>query len=49
MPAIIDPQEPERTDAPLWRKLLWFMGIAVASSAATLALAYALRLLLFLK
>ncbi len=31
---------------PLWRRLAWFFGIAVASSAVTVAVAYALKALL---
>jgi hypothetical protein len=31
---------------PLWRRLAWFFGIAVASSAVTVAVAYALKSLL---
>lgn len=31
---------------PLWRRLAWFFGIAVASSAVTVLTAYGLRTLL---
>lgn len=31
---------------PLWRRLVWFVGIAVASSLATVAVAYALKAML---
>lgn len=31
---------------PLWRRLAWFFGIAIASSAATVAVAYLLKALL---
>ena len=31
---------------PLWRRLAWFFGIAIASSAVTVAVAYALKALL---
>ena len=31
---------------PLWRRLAWFVGIAVASSAVTVLIAYGLRTLL---
>jgi hypothetical protein len=31
---------------PLWRRLAWFFGIAIASSAVTVAAAYALKALL---
>ena len=50
MRAIIEPQpppEPGAPRAPLWRRLLWFAGLAVAGSAVTAAAAYALRALLF--
>jgi len=32
---------------PLWRKLAWFAGLALASSAVTVLVAYGLRALLF--
>lgn len=32
--------------APLWRRLAWFVGIAAASSAVTVAVAYALKAML---
>jgi len=32
--------------APLWRRLAWFFGIAVASSLVTVLIAYGLRMLL---
>ena len=31
---------------PLWKRLAWFFGIAVASSLATAVVAYGLRALL---
>lgn len=37
---------PDTTDAPLHRRLAWFLGIAVASSAVTATVAYALRAVL---
>ncbi len=37
---------PDTTEASLGRRLAWFFGIAVASSAATATVAYALRALL---
>lgn len=50
MRAIIEPEpppEPGAAAAPLWRRLLWFTGLAVAGSAVTATAAYALRALLF--
>ncbi len=38
--------EPEEQEGPLWRRLAWFFGLALASSAATAAAAYALKALL---
>ena len=32
--------------APLWKRLAWFVGLAVAGSAATAAVAYLLKALL---
>jgi hypothetical protein len=47
MPAIIEgPPEPGAPARPLWRRLAWFAGLALASSAATIAVAYALKALL---
>ncbi len=49
MRAIIEPEGPPGPDAPvapLWRRLLWFAGIALGASAATAAVAYALKALL---
>lgn len=47
MPAIIEgPPDPEAPPAPLWRRLAWFLGLALAGAAATAAVAYALRALL---
>lgn len=34
-------------EPPLWRRLAWFAGLWVASLAATAAVAYGLRALLF--
>ena len=45
MPAIIEPQGPPEPGAPapaLWRRLAWFVGLAVAA-AATLSLADGVR------
>ena len=47
MRAIIErPPEPGAPLAPLWRRLSWFFGLAVAAALATAAVAYALRALL---
>jgi len=47
MPAIIEgPPEPDAPGRPLWRRLAWFVGLALASSAATIFVAYALKALL---
>lgn len=34
------------TPSPLWKRLAWFFGIAVASSLSTAVVAYGLRALL---
>ena len=43
MPAIIEGPPEAEDGRPLWRKLAWFAGLAVAGAAATAAVAYALR------
>ena len=47
MRAIIEPPPgPGEPLAPLGRRLAWFAGLALASSAATAAVAYGLRALI---
>jgi hypothetical protein len=47
MPGIIEPPpEPGAPLPPVWKRLAWFFGLAVAASLATMAVAYALRALL---
>ncbi|MDP8915920.1 MAG: DUF2474 domain-containing protein [Pseudomonadota bacterium] len=44
MPIIIEgPPEPGDRLPPLWRRLLWFAGLGLLSTAAVAAAAYALR------
>ena len=47
MRAIIEPPpEPGAPLAPLWKRLGWFVGLALGATLATAAVAYALRALL---
>lgn len=47
MPAIIEgPPEPDDPVPPLWRRLLWFAGLGLASTTVAAVVAYALRALL---
>ncbi len=47
MRAIIEPPpEPGAAAPPLWKRLAWFVGLALGGAAATAAIAYAMRLLL---
>lgn len=44
MPITIEgPPDPDAPLPPLWRRLLWFMGLAAAGSAAVAGVAYLLR------
>lgn len=48
----LDPTPPSDRDAgegPLWKRLAWFVLIALASGAAVAATAYVLRGLLFIE
>jgi hypothetical protein len=40
------PPEAGTPRAPLWRRLAWFAGLALASAGATAAVAYLLKALL---
>ncbi len=47
MPAIIEPigpPEPGAPPPPLWRRLVWFCGLAAGGTAAVALIAYGLRL-----
>lgn len=47
MRAIIEPPpEPGAPLPPLWKRLGWFAGLAVAAASATAAVAYLLKALL---
>ena len=47
MRAIIEPPpEPGAPLAPLWKRLGWFVGLAVSSALTTAAVAYLLKALL---
>jgi hypothetical protein len=47
MPAIIEgPPDPGEPSRPLWRRLAWFAGLALASLAVTACAAYLLKALL---
>lgn len=47
MPAIIDgPPAPGAPKPPLWRRLLWFIGLALGGAMATGLIAFALKALL---
>jgi hypothetical protein len=40
------PPEPGAPLPPLWRRLAWFIGLAVAGTAVTATVAYAMKALL---
>ena len=44
--SIKGPPEPGAPEPPLWSKLAWFVGLAVASGAAVAAAAYAMKALI---
>jgi hypothetical protein len=47
MPAIIEgPPEPGQPTQPLWKRLAWFVGLAVGAAVATAIVAYAMKALL---
>lgn len=47
MPVIIEPPpEPGAPSSPLWKRLAWFAGIAVASTTAVAIVAYAMKAVL---
>ncbi len=47
MPAIIEgPPEPGTAPGPLWKRLAWFVGIAICAALATALVASALEALL---
>jgi hypothetical protein len=46
MRLIIEPPEPSAPLAPLWRRLSWFVGLAIAAALASAVVAYTLKALL---
>ena len=48
MPAIIEgPPEPDAPASPLWKRLAWFAGLALAATLVTGVVAYTLKAALF--
>lgn len=43
----VPPPGPGEDSGPLWRRLAWFFGLALAASGLTAIVAYALRALPF--
>jgi hypothetical protein len=46
MAPIIEPPDPAADAGPLWKRLAWFFGLALAGSASVAVVAYAMRALL---
>ena len=47
MRAIIEPPpNPKDPTGPLWKRLVWFFGLAVAGTVSTMMVAYLLKALL---
>lgn len=47
MRAIIEPPpDPGAPPSPLWKRIVWFAGLALTGAFSTAAIAYALKLLL---
>ena len=42
------PPSAEDQDPPAWRKVAWFIALAAGGALATMAVAYAMRSMLFL-
>ncbi len=49
MAIMLEPVGPDEEEhLPFWKRLAWFVGIAVASMLSVAAVAYALRAVLFI-
>ena len=46
MPAIIEPPPDGAGSRPLWKRLVWFFGLAVGGALGVAVVAYGLRALL---